>query len=513
MAPKMRRPAAAAAKVLPAAKVHPAVRPRVRKRPAAHLGPSKEEEAALKWSRGEITKFIDLNPRDLLAHPSIVVPKASYYLKEVKVAGKVTGLVLEDGASYVRFTLKGTTDDGLLQFQTGNPEKDFKMHICGSDCNQEEVGDTLLHAKEVRKMKGEDQEEGWTGNLIKVLPHQGEDELAALRRRGEGVALGSGAPEAEKDKPKKKEAKEKDKKKKKAKKKKKKEEKEVEEVEEEDDESETVAQDGSQAQLACVKSQKLLYSGTGMDPRERVRQKTQRRAKKFLKKKADKVSSSSAGGSSSSSPEEAEGGSADGLFGETSRIRTLAERFPGVLTAEAIRVMKESLVQEIGMETNSNRLMPVCVSYYRQTLARRASGPVSRELLSICTALDLLLKGRPSMASDLLMQRLKSVEQGLMGAHWTVAQRQEVLPQEHMSLTSTQEANKAQQELYKESKTRWTNSFPDGRVPRSANPQKGKSEKGPQKGGGKDRKDGKGKGAKNDWKNKKEGDKTGENWV
>ena len=473
------------------------------RRPARHEEKDPKEEAKKKWDKGENAQLLDLDPKDLMREPLVVMEKAVYFHKTIKLAGRITGLILEEGASYLKLEPKGTEDDSLLQFHTGQPQVNLRLHVCGPDCNQEEVSDSLLHVKEIRKMKDESVEGGWANNLQKALPmvHPGgvEDELRELRTRGD-LVRGAGA-EPKEDRKEKDEKGKKKKKEEKGKKKKKKEKKKKESEEEKDEESDSIAQDGTQARLACQKELRELYGGTGMDPRERVRRKVRHQAKKFLKRKADKMSSTSedSGGSDSSASLPAV--DSDGLFGESNRSRTLSERFPGVLTAEANRVMRESLIQEIGMQATTNELLPVGVSYYRQSLARRANGPVGRELLTMSAALDMLVRGQPSRASDILTQRVKAVEQGLAGAHWTVAQRQEILPPEHATLTSHQEASKAQNEVYKESRVRWATGFPDGRVPRQGQGGKNQGGKGQGKTGGKDKKDGKGQG-KSDGKRK-----------
>ena len=385
------------------------------RRPARHEEKDPKEEAKKKWDKGENAQLLDLDPKDLMRDPLVVMEKAVYFHKTIKLAGRITGLILEEGASYLKLEPKGTDDDSLLQFHTGQPQVNLRLHVCGPDCNQEEVSDSLLHVKEIRKMKDESVEGGWANNLQKALPmvHPGgvEDELRELRARGD-LVRGAGA-EPKEDRKEKDEKGKKKKKEEKGKKKKKKGKKKKESEEEKDEESDSIAQDGTQARLACQKELRELYGGTGMDPRERVRRKVRHQAKKFLKRKADKMSSTSedSGGSDSSASLPAV--DSDGLFGESNRSRTLSERFPGVLTAEANRVLRESLIQEIGMQATTNELLPVGVSYYRQSLARRANGPVGRELLTMSAALDMLVRGQPSRASDILTQRVKAVGTGI----------------------------------------------------------------------------------------------------
>ena len=169
--------------------------------------------------------------------------------------------------------------------------------------------------------------------------------------------------------------------------------------------------------------------------------------------------------------------------------------------------MRSTLLQEIGVEDKVNTLPAVAISYYRQHLQKKASGPTSRELMTLCHSVDQLLKGRPSSAVDTLLQRVKSIEQTLAGSHWSVSQRQEILPSDTATLTTVPEANTAQKEVYQEAKSKWYTAYPEGR------PSKGTKGGGKNKGegkdkggavGDKDRKGSKGGGGKTDANKKKE---------
>ena len=484
-------------------------RVRVRLRPAAAVVPVLRRPAARGqavltalqvWEKGDPATLVELDPRDIMAHPTVVAHKAVYYHHECKVAGKFLAVNTEDAGTYGKMELSGTTHDGLLQYQTGNPTVAFRVHLCHAGCNQEEVADNMLHIREARKQKLGDQEEGWVANLEKALPRGETDELRELRARSLAVPGEEREPAGKKEgeaTPKTKESKKAKKEKKKKKKK-----KEKEAKKEESSDEDEVALDGSDARLAGQKEAKVLFSGTGLDPKEKVRLKVKKRARRYLLKKATKDSSTSTGGSSSSSSSGVAAEDHMSLFGEDSKVRKVGEHYPGVLTADAISTMKESLVQEIGMETASNRVMPVALSYCRQNLLKKASGPQSRELLTLSTTIDHLLKGKVAAATDTLMQRLKSVEQALSGSHWTVAQQQELLPQEAVTLTSREEAAGARKEVYQDSRAKWQGSFPDGRVPRGQVQGGKNTNKGGNKGTGKDRRDGKNQKGKGDGKKK-----------
>ena len=74
--------------------------------------------------------------------------------------------------------------------------------------------------------------------------------------------------------------------------------------------------------------------------------------------------------------------------------------------------------------------VPTLLRYYRQMLSRKVSGPMSRELHTLCTVGDQILRGQLPAALDTLIQRVKSLEAqirrlavGLSPPPGTVAQR------------------------------------------------------------------------------------------
>ena len=364
----------------------------------------------------------------------IVVEQGSYYHKECKVAGRVVNVTLGHPHNYVTFEATGTTNDALLQYLSGHPGGMCRGHLCEAGCNGEEVADDLIHIVKLRKKVDGDQEEGWCQNLEKVLP-LGADELGSLRERAREIGLRGAEPEApgkeaEKDKEK---SKEKDKKASKKDKKKKKEDgKEKKKKKKSEDDEDSRKESGRKPKVAAQRSAKALYSGTGLDAREKIRNRVAKRARAYMQKKKEEVSSSSSGSNDSSSTSSVDGTTgADTLFGESSKVRALAMEYPGALACQALQQMKTTLVQEAGLEEMGEKLTPVATSYYRQHLQRKAPGPVGRELQTLAAIIDALIKCKPCHAADLAVQRLKSIEQGLTGIHWVVAQRLEVLPQDH----------------------------------------------------------------------------------
>lgn len=393
---------------------------------------------------------------------------------------------------------QGTDSEDLLRIHSADPQALFQVHCCPPLCGQHETGDRLVHGKRVQLLVEGVAKEDWVNNLEAAAPHpdEREDELQALRRRekelaemkamevkpgGEGKE-GSSSSSKRKKKESKKERKRK-KEKKEAKDKSRKEEREVD-------------HDGRSPVASSQKSLREMYAGTGMDPRERIRLRVVRRAKKFASRKKDASSSSSSSSGSSQQTEEREGEQAHGLFGEASKARGIHERFPGVLFAESLRNMSENLLTSQGEDLRIEGLKAVAVLYYRQELQRKASAPQSRELLNLVTAIDLLTKGRPAQAGDVLTQRLKAVEMGLHGSHWAVTQKMEVAQSESSTIARRQEVHHAQRETHLDNKTKYLAGMGNT----------GKDEKGPKgRGKGKDQVKGKGdrdgkKGAKDQGK-------------
>lgn len=441
------------------------------RRPAGAEPPGRDG-VALQWDQGHAVDIHQLDLGKLTEAGPLVIEEGTYFHQPCKAAGECLGVSLEEGRSYLRLQLTGTLCEGLLKHYTGNPKGEVRGHICPSTCNGEEAADNLVHVRKVRKRQSAEQEGAWVENLMKAVPaREGEDELAALRRqmpaleprRNDGEGLGGAPAPAEKEKQDRgRDGKEDSKKAKKKEKKKKKKRKKSEEDSEEGSGDKALL-DGTQPKRACVKETQALFMGTGLDAREKIRNKVTRRGRRHLSKKSNKDTSSSSGSGSSSNSRSGTEGVEENLFDPSSKVRILAEQFPGALTNQGINHMRTSLLQEIGHQDRPNALHPVAVAYTRQHLLRRASAPVQRELLTLSHALDLMLKGKASAAADTLMQRLKSIEQTLLGSHWSISQKLEVLPPESASITALPEAKSAQREMYDESRLRWLATSPDGR--------------------------------------------------
>lgn len=185
---------------------------------------------------------------------------------------------------------------------------------------------------------------------------------------------------------------------------------------------------------------------------------------------------------------------------ETSRARGVFERYPGVLTEQSLRAMRTTLLQEIGEDPVTLGIKPIAVAYFRQQLARKLNGPASREALTLCMTMDLLLRGRACQAMDVVAQRLKSVEAVSSGTHWQVAQRMEVTPPDLALIAQPGELRGAQKESYEDSRTLWLASNPGGGKDKSKKGPKGDPRKGDGKKDTKDNPKGKGQGDKKDSK-------------
>ena len=124
---------------------------------------------------------------------------------------------------------------------------------------------------------------------------------------------------------------------------------------------------------------------------------------------------------------------------------------------------------------------PVALLYYRNVLGRKATGAQARELLTLSSAVDALLRGRVALVTDILCQRLKAQESVLAGTPWQVAQKVEIASAEATALIARGELQAAQRESYLDSKTKWQNlaSTPKGQP-------KGKGKGKSDKDGGKD---------------------------
>lgn len=353
----------------------------------------------------------------------VVFTDALYWEEKVEASGEVLHLVVDGAKRHLVVDLLGTQAESLVKWKGANPTKHLEADLCLPDCLKTSK-DGVVHVSKLRLWLARD-EKDWMRNL-EGMPGA-DDELGALRARGEGVdRKEDGDPRAkEKRVSSSSESSRKKKKKKKKSKKKKK-------------DGEDDPEEGKKVQ--GTKDLKVVFGKTGLDPNALVRKRMMRRAKKVAKKKSRKDSSSTSGstGSEGSDTQEDEGSS---IFGEEARIKTVWSRIPGALTMQTLNQMQLSLVRQSGQpwELSQSQVPPIFSQYWRMFLYGKVTGPMNREIQSICYAQDLLLQGRIAQACDVLTQRVKSLEQTSAGGDWRISQRQELTPLDVASLSTNVE--------------------------------------------------------------------------
>ena len=301
----------------------------------------------------------------------IEVTDGSYFGSPCKAAGQLQSIDVQLDAVHFRLKLTGTTNEELLKHQTGSPSQLVRVHRCPSDCTADRMGEDLLHAFKMRKLGLAHPEEGWARNLVVVAA---DDELGALRSRGEALAPvdpgREGVVEKKDDKAKKAERspskrRKKDKKKSKRSKKKKKESgrsvstegrgrKKAKEEEAKKrrrsstSSSRSVQLTGKYPRAASTKSYDALYSGTGLDKKERIRRRVLKKAKRAARKKTKEKSSDGSDSSSDQSGSDLEAEAEDTLFEGETKVQRIAQRCPGALAYQALAMMRSNLLQEAG---------------------------------------------------------------------------------------------------------------------------------------------------------------------
>ena len=481
MAPKMRRPARADG---------PARRRGDIRRPAAHF---REEEP-----RGEEALPWDPSVGDL-----VIAEGAHYYGVPCRFTGRIMEDMRDASGRHLSIKLHGTDHEPLLTWATGATTP-ARVHLCPEGCARAAEGPGLLHCSDLRSIRSLEELVGvpWRDVLLEGRA-KGDDELAALRSRMEGVGgpgPGATAAVAEIEEKEKKAKEEKEKKKSKKKKKRKRrrsrsprsgseESKKGKEKKKKKESGKSPADSSSSTSSSSTVEfkevpQEVLFRGSGMDPHLRNRRKLRRRAQRMARRSHHKKEDSKSASSGDGAELALKG---DQIFGESQKIRAVALQFPGVLTSQAVEQMQELLVQELGQDRQrEGPWSPTLLRYFRQTLSRKMSGPMSREALTLSTIGDQILKGLVPSAMDTLIQRLKSLEAQSSGLAWTSAQRMELLPPDGASLSSRQELSIAAAEHRAEVKAHQAGSWKDwgkgkGGKPEKDDGGKAKGKKGKQK--------------------------------
>ena len=433
------------------------------------------------WRSGQLMKAGDIPVDELAKDVEVIAEDMSYFGAPGRLAGVITRLEVERDATHVLLRALGTDSEALLRHCSGQPKEPLRLHLCPEGCAGERVPENLVHGRKMRLGKGAEAEEPWTRNLVGT-DHPGEDELAGLRekKKEHDRARGGDRKPSTESRPRSKEKK-KEKKRGRSSKKKRKEQrsrdrsrsrkKSVKEVQPKKDAVEKVSSsssssgirlDGRRPRGASVKSPQVLFAGTGLDFKDKVRRRVARRAKRLVRRKKADGSGSSCSRSSSASKDE-DFDQDEGFFDSETKVQRVAENCPGALGARSLTSMRKALLESSGLEDHTNILSPTAMKYFRQELQRKTSGPVGRELITLSSAVDLLLRGRVAQAVDVMLQRIKSVEATIAGSHWSVSQRLEIPPLDAQLIAPREEIITAQKAAAIDARSKFLASQPDGR--------------------------------------------------
>ena len=133
------------------------------------------------WDAGHTVRGGDMSLDGLRGETGLVVEEARYFHRTCKVAGAVVGTLYSGNHVEVRLKPTGTTDEGILKLQSGQPRLELRVLLCNPACNHEETAEDLVHGLRIRKQRPADGEEPWVNNLEKVAGLEGPDELERLR--------------------------------------------------------------------------------------------------------------------------------------------------------------------------------------------------------------------------------------------------------------------------------------------------------------------------------------------
>ena len=110
-----------------------------------------------------------------------------------------------------------------------------------------------------------------------------------------------------------------------------------------------------------------------------------------------------------------------------------------LLATMADRVGRDGELAERG---HSRAAPAVAKSYFFRFLRINlptAGARTRRELLTLCSALDLLAQGRPATCADVIAQRIKAVERATLDGDWQRAEFLEIIEPETGALTNKDE--------------------------------------------------------------------------
>ena len=119
------------------------------------------------------------------------------------------------------------------------------------------------------------------------------------------------------------------------------------------------------------------------------------------------------------------------------KLAQYAKKNPGRLASRMLLKMAQESARGIvgaAMEGNESLTPPIAVHYLITMLipqlGTRLNMRTQRELRTLCTALDMLARGEPAHAADLITQRVKALEKATQDTHWGSAQYLELLSPE-----------------------------------------------------------------------------------
>ena len=132
---------------------------------------------------------------------------------------------------------------------------------------------------------------------------------------------------------------------------------------------------------------------------------------------------------------------------------------PGALLASGLEQIKQLLAQRGGAESESdlNEMASMVVQYITSAWHGRHPPHTMgvrnvKEMRMIGECIDALTAGRLPQLGDILMQRLKAIEQATKDGHWQIAQHLEVSTDVDSSLAKSGEVREAVNSFMDESK-------------------------------------------------------------
>ena len=373
----------------------------------------------------------------------LIFRDATYWEEKVQVVGVLQTFQVDGEQVTLKVQLEGTRSESLVKWSGAQPHRMMDVHLCHPDCGHLSK-DGLLHVARVQQWKPE-LKEAWMDNLIEVSrePREEMDELAKIRERAQqravqaGHELGGGQAGDEQSVASSSPSRRKKKKKKKKRSR--------------EDEKE-------KSKVSATKDLTAIFGNTALDPSPTVRKRIKKKARRIAKKKGAKgrSDSSTSGSTSGSQGSEVEGGR---LFGEEVRVKSLWKAHPGALTLNSLEYIQNMVVTQAGQmwSIDTSSLPPLFSQFWRMILSGKATGAMAREMQTLCFIQDLILQGS---AADVITQRLKGLEQVAAGSHYSITQRQELVPVDNTVMTTPTEALEASRLHREEARAKAASSRP-----------------------------------------------------